>query len=249
MNDHLPHGSGPDGSGPDGSGPIDRELGRRLRGLAPRDDDTTAVFHALAPRLEVARRRRRAAIAGASAFSLMLLVGSAAALIGDNPFARDVDTLPPAERGSQVPGTLDDDATTTSSGSTDGTTATSSHGGSTPTSDGSTPGTTTDTTDTTGTTDTTDTSGTSGTSGTTGTTTTPVSITKTCVSDGGTVKVQWDGTTMVLVSAEPNAGYAITDQQVDADRVRIEFLDAAEEGWRVEARGGTGSVACRIDPR
>jgi len=85
------HGS-PDGLGFD---PLDDALGRALRDSAPETVDANATLTALRPRLVAARRRRRAAIAGASALAVLALGALAFTVPGG--IGGSVDT-PPANR-------------------------------------------------------------------------------------------------------------------------------------------------------
>ncbi len=206
---------------------IDDELHRRLGALAPSDDDTNSVLAALRPRMTSARRRRRVAIAAGSAMTAAALVGAIATLSGD-PFSTKVDTLPPATRPDVAPTVPSVTANTT-------------------TTTGSRPVASTSTADTTA--DTTTSEPVTSTTGDTGTTGAPVSVTQTCSSTGGTVTVRWDGTTLVLQSAAPAGGYSVAGQDLDPDRVRVEF--APEDGTRyeVEARGAGAIVECDVNTK
>jgi hypothetical protein len=93
MSDHLSN----DGLGFD---PLDDTLGRALRDSAPGTVDADATLAALRPRLESARRRRRAMVVGASTLAVLAIGALAFAVV---PATRNghVET-PPATRPDAV---------------------------------------------------------------------------------------------------------------------------------------------------
>lgn len=237
--------------------PVDDEIGRRLRGMAPSQPDTSTILAGLGPRMALARRRRRAAVAGSSALATVLLVGSAAAL--SDTRATRIDTRP----GSQNGGSSSSDGSGSTDGSDSDTTADSKG---TSTSDDNTgsgrdhddPGS--------GTTDTTDddhsgtgSGGNSGSGGNgsggggstsssqpTNTTDDPEPSTRPCTSPGGSITVRLSGGALTLLTKQPAAGFEETREQIDSGRIRIEFTDSDDDevAYKVEARVLAGAIAC-----
>lgn len=232
--------------------PVDDEIGRRLRRMAPSQPDTSAILAALGPRMSVARRRRRVAVAGSSALAMMLLVGTAAAL--SDTRATRIDTQP-ADTGDDSSSTPDrsdgsdptEDSGTDPTGDSMGTDPTNDHGGS-----GSNQGEdhgsgSTETTD--------DHSGGTGSGGTssssqpTSTTDAPAPSTATCNSPGGSITVRLAGGTLTLLAKQPAAGYDETQDQSESDRIRIEYTNVDDEdlAFKVEARVLGGSIVCDFE--
>jgi hypothetical protein len=243
---------------------FDDELGAALRGRAGSPTSTSAAYDAVVGRA-TSIRRRRGAIAGGGSL-VVVLIGGLILLSGGNSrtsLPADGDRLPAVTPASvdevSVPSTVAitvDTAATMSTVASDDTTST------TPTERSSVPVTTTGgvagpvggdtmpsttvatTTGVTATTvDTPPTTMPGTTTPTTSTTPTTTAVplapfTETFSSAGGSITVNWNGSALSLVSADPAAGYTTKIEDNQADRVRVRFEGA--DNWRIEVRISNG---------
>ncbi|HEX5615135.1 MAG TPA: hypothetical protein VFZ83_08265 [Acidimicrobiia bacterium] len=202
--------------------PIDDAIGRSLRDLAPRADDTDEVLGALEPRAIRARRRHRVGRAASAAAVVTLVAG-----LGALAAANDPDRGVPFAATTTVPG-----ATTSTTSTTAPTTAPTTGvpvGGTTPGS-----GTTPDATP-------------APTTGTTTPTTLPAEE-RTFTSDGGSVWVRLEGGTLTLIAATPNADYTAEIVDERADRVEVRFTsDDGDRESRIRVRIEDGRIVDDIE--
>jgi hypothetical protein len=201
--------------------PVDDELRRRFDAHARPDGDPDLVLDQMRPRLQRARQRRRAAFTGGAALVAVVVVGASVALGSAGGGDGSVRT-PPATRPDRTVPTVVTTVPQPTVTTTGGTGAT----------DGTTPPQPTTPTGTDGTTG----NGSSG-SGEVAppapTTAPPVAQAPTYTSVGGSITVNFDGSsTISLASSSPAAGFTAEVHDNGPTRVEVRFSNGQTE-WRI----------------
>jgi hypothetical protein len=213
--------------------PIDDELRRRFDAQARPDVDPDVVLDQLRPRFQRARARRRAAITGAAAIVAVVVLAASLALGSSSGGDGSVRT-PPATKPDRTAPTVVTPVpqptvtTTGGAGSTDGTAATAP---SAPTGGNGTEGT-----------------GSSGNGGAippAPTTAPRVAQTPSYSSAGGSITVNFDGTSVSLVSNSPAAGFTAAVHDNGPTRVEVRFSNGQTE-WRIRVDVVNGQLQPEI---
>jgi hypothetical protein len=210
--------------------PVDDELRRRFDAQARPEGDPDAVLDQLQPRFRRARQRRRAAFTGAAALVAVVVLGASVALAGGGGDGR-VRTPPATKPAGTVPTvvtTLPQPTVTTTgdAGATAAPQATTPTGSSTPTGNGS--------------------SGNGEVPPPAPTAAPAVPQTATYDSAGGSITVNFDGSSTVsLASSSPAAGFTAAVHDNGPTRVEVRFSDGQTE-WRIRVDVVNGALAPEI---
>jgi len=216
----------------------DDELGRRFHALAADRDDTDAVLTGLRPRLARARRQRRAATALGTLAAVVLIAGTATAVLARTD--RSSVSTPPAGQSS-----VSTPMTTPSPepGRADTTPATADPSAHDQADDGTEAGATA----TTATVDDRDLGAAGGTSGSDGTGSTGASspTTTSYESDGGSITVTFVDGVVSLASSNAAPGYTAEVHDNGPVRVEVRFTNADGE-WRIRVDVVNGSLVPEV---
>jgi hypothetical protein len=213
--------------------PVDDELRRRFDAQARPEGDPDAVLEQLRPRFRRARQRRRAAFTGAAALVAVVVLAASVALGGGGGGGR-VRTPPATKPAGTVPTvvtTLPQPTVTTTgdAGATGGTAApqaTTPTGSSAPAGNGP--------------------SGNGEVPPPAPTAAPAVPQTPTYNSAGGSITVNFDGSSTVsLASSSPAAGFTAAVHDNGPTRVEVRFSDGQTE-WRIRVDVVNGALAPEI---
>jgi hypothetical protein len=210
---------------------LDDELRRTFDRAAPAVGSTDCAWEQITPRLHRARRRHRAATAGAS---LIVLLGISATVLATDPLSTRTDVITPAGRPVERPtGTRETTSTTSTVPALPDTTPTDSvppavddpvggsgGAGSAPGDPAATPTTTT---------------------------TTSLDETSTYTAPGGRATVRVSGGVLTLVDFSANPGYAAEVEKSEPDDVEVRFRPASGPESRIRVRLQNGAVSAETE--